>query len=831
MQYTDVYAGVDVIYRGSEGNLQYDFVLDPVRNADSIVLAFENISRLNVNSDGSLRVELDDGQVIQHAPIIYQDINGVRQSVTGGYVLLADNHVGFDIGTYDASQTLVIDPVLTYSSFLGGTGTDVGMGVGRDSTGNIYLAGYSNSSDFPSTSGSANAGNFDVFITKLSPDGSQILYSTYLGGTGDDRGWGLAVDAGGNVYVTGRSGSADFPTTNGAAQASFGGGSWDAFVTKLDVNGNLDYSTYLGGSGNENDAPLLGYNLNSIGLETDGSVWVTGMTRSTNFPVANGVQSTFGGGSRDAFVTRLAPDGHSFAYSSYLGGNADDRAQALAVDPAGDVYVTGFTLSDDYPLSASAFQTSRAGGWDNFVTKIDGDQTGNASLAYSTFLGGSADDYAQAIAVDQTGHAYVTGLTGSWGRQFPIRNAFQGDTSWSWDGFVTKLNPDASDIDYSTFLAGRGDDRPQAIAVDIAGNAYVAGHTHAAQGNSHFPLVNAIQAQHGGGYWDAFVTKLCADGADAYYSTYLGGSGDDRVNGILLDDNGTAYLAGMTLSANFPTVDPVQGSQSGDWDAFVAVLEDAGQYGPILEPLPSQAVNPGDIVQVIPEVSDPDGAVSLGETIAYSTPAGAIGNRTFNGSVGMDFDVLAPIRVSHLGVFDDGSDGLRAALTVHLYDRDDTGQPVATLTFPAGDTGELIGGTRYLALPSPIDLPAGFLGSIVAENYQPGERYADGLYPASVGTAHDGGGHVTFVGSGRTGDQGQFPSTVASGRAERLWSRVVHLSGDVPRDADVLGRRPSPGRIIQPRDGRDSMDTGADRCDHVADRRPRQRNRDGRPGG
>ena len=769
VQYTDVYSGIDVIYRGNEGNLQYDFLIDPGADPNSIVLAFENSSRLQVDGDGNLLVELDDGQVIQHAPVIFQDIDGERQYIDGGYVLLTDDQVAFEVGSYDASETLVIDPVLTYSSFLGGTGTDIGMGIGRDAAGNIYLTGYTNSTDFASTNGSANAGSYDVFVTKLSPAGDQILYSTYLGGTGDDRGWSLAADSAGNVYLTGRTGSADFPTSSGAAQANFAGGSWDAFVTKLDTNGSLLYSTFVGGSANENDSPLLGYNLRSIGVDDDGSAWITGITQSTNFPMESAAQSTFGGGNRDAFVTRLAPDGKSFEYSTFLGGTSDDRAQALVV-AAGNAYVTGFTNSNDFPTSNGALQTNRAGGWDNFVTKLDGNFSGSSSLAYSTYLGGTSDDYGQAIAVDTAGHAYVTGLTWSGGRNFPTRNAFQGDTSWSWDGFVTKLNLDATDIEYSTFLAGKGDDRPQAITVDADGNAYVAGFTHAAQGNAHFPLVNPIQDVHAGGYWDGFITKLRADGGDAYYSTYLGGTGDDRVNDVLVDSNGTVYLAGMTRSADFRTLDPVQGSQSGDWDAFVTVLEDDAQRAPKLNPIPDLAIIPGEDVLVIPEVSDPDGPVTVGPTAAYSTPAGASGNQAFNGSVGMDFDVLAPIEVTHLGVFDDGSDGLQVPLTAHLYDRDNPTTPLATIEFAAGTTGTLSGGTRYVELApnEKLTLPAGFRGTIVAEGYQSSERYGDGFSYERFGTTQDGGGHVAFVGTGRTGNSGAFPNSVSGGRTNRF---------------------------------------------------------------
>ncbi len=798
VQYTDVYSGIDVVYRGNEGNLQYDFLLDPGADPDSILLAFGNSSRLQVDGEGNLLVELEDGQVIQHAPVIFQDIDGERQYVDGGYVVLADDQVAFEIGSYDAGESLVIDPVLTYSSFLGGTGTDVGMGIGRDDAGNIYLAGYTNSTDFASTNGSANAGNYDVFVTKLSPSGDQILYSTYLGGAGDDRGWSLAADGAGNVYVTGRTGSTDFPTSSGAAQGIFGGGSWDAFVTKLDASGSLLYSTFLGGSANENDSPLLGYNLRSIGVDNDGSAWVTGMTRSGNFPVANGAQPTFGGGNRDAFVTRLAGDGKSFEYSTYLGGAADDRAQSLVVDGAGDAYITGFTQSDNFPTSSGALQTSRAGGWDNFVAKLDGDLTGASSLAYSTYLGGTSDDYSQAIAVDTAGHAYVTGLTWSGGRNFPTRNAFQGDTNWNWDGFVTKLNLDATDVEYSTFLAGKGDDRPQAITVDTAGNAYVAGFTSGAQGNALFPLVNPIQDVHGGGYWDGFVTKLHADGGDAYYSTYLGGEGDDRVNDLLVDTNGNIYLAGMTRSGNFPTVDPVQGSQSGNWDAFVAVLEDDAQHGPKLNPIPDLAIVPGDNVLVIPEVSDPDGPVTVGPTAAYSTPAGAAGNQPYYGSVGMDFDVLAPIEVTHLGVFDDGSDGLQVPLTAHLYDRDNPATPLATIVFAAGATGTLSGGTRYLELAphEKLTLPAGFRGTIVAEGYQPTEQYADGFSSERIGTVQNGGGHIAFVGTGRTGTNGAFPTDPSNGRTNRFGAGSFIFQGQSTETVTFTATGLPPGATL-----------------------------------
>ncbi len=541
------------------------------------------------------------------APVVYQTIDGVQQSVSGHYVLEGGDQVAFSIGSYDPTQPLVIDPTLTYSTYLGGNNNDYGLGVAVDSAGSAYVTGWTSSTNFPTTVGAYNtAGNgSEAFVTKLSPDGSSIVYSTYLGGSGTNYGYGIAVDANGDAYVSGMTTAANFPTTAGAPDTSMGSSGQVAFVTKLNAAGTgLVYSTYVGGTnGSEDDATLLGYQMGDIiALDSAGNAWVTGMTTSSNFPTtANAYQTTLQGG-RNAFVTQINATGTAFNYSTYLGGSNDDRGQGIAVDPSGDAYVTGFTDSTNFPTTAGVFQPNNAGSWDAFVSKIDPTKSGTASLVYSSYLGGTADDYGQGIAVDSSGDAYLTGLVNTSGTGFPLVNALQTTGNGTYDAFITKVNPTGTALVYSTYYGGTGPTYPQAIAVDSSGDAYVTGMTQATD----FPLANALESTNGAGGWDGFVVKLNPSGSAADYSTYLGGSGDNRGQAIAVDSSGNAYVVGMTTSSNFPTTNGAQPEYAGGWDGFVAKLTDTANHPPVINNPTSIAVNVGQTLE-LPGVTDPDG--------------------------------------------------------------------------------------------------------------------------------------------------------------------------------------------------------------------------------
>jgi hypothetical protein len=553
VRYESVYPGVDLVYYGNHGQLESDFIVGAGEDARAIRLRIEGARRMRINRDGDLEIKIHGGQVVLGKPVVYQQIQGEeRHLVAGRYTVLGKHEVGFEVASYEKSEPLIIDPVLRYSTYLGGSGNDYVYGIAVDAAGNAYVTGQTDSANFPTTNPLAgtNAGNNDAFVTKLNAAGDALVYSTYLGGSGVDSGNRIAVDVEGNAYLTGNTTSTNFPTMN-PLQASLGGTS-NAFVTKLNAVGNaLVYSTYLGGSGRDG-----GY---GIAVDVEGNAYVTGYTTSTNFPTVNPFQASLGG-TEDAFVTKLNTAGNAVVYSTYLGGSDGDAGDGIAVDVEGNAYVTGFTYSTDFPTK-NPFQASLGGAQDAFVTKLDG--VGNAAF-YSTYLGGSGYDYGYGIAVDAAGNAYVTGYTTS--TNFPTVNPFQASLDGTEDAFVTKLNTAGNAVVYSTYLGGSGGDGGYGIAVDAAGNAYVTGYTY----STDFPTKNPFQATLGGGS-DAFVVKFNTSGNAVVYSTYLGGSGGDGGYGIAVDA-GNAYVTGPTYSANFPTMNPFQAASGGSSDAFVAKI-------------------------------------------------------------------------------------------------------------------------------------------------------------------------------------------------------------------------------------------------------------------
>ncbi|MCA1815365.1 MAG: SBBP repeat-containing protein, partial [Acidobacteria bacterium] len=364
VEYAGVYPGVGLVYYGDGGRLEYDFVVEPGADASQVALKFEGADDLQLGANGDLLIKTAAGEVRQQKPVVYQESDGVRQEVESGYVLKGGGAVGFSLGAYDASKKLIIDPVLAYSTYLGGSRDDVGNAIAVDSAGDAYVAGTTSSFNFPVTNSSGNNVFQDVFVTKLNAGGSALVYSTYLGGGHDDAATGLALDPAGNAYITGLTNSqtGEFPTSANAAQKTYGGGTDDAFVMKLNASGSaLLYSTYLGGSG-EDDG-------NGIALDSAGNTYVTGVTRSTDFPVVNAFQPHFGGGVFDAFVTKLSADGSAFRYSTYLGGSNPDFGAGIAVNSSNanftDVYVAGSTSSSNFPRTI--ISNTLSGGTDAFV--------------------------------------------------------------------------------------------------------------------------------------------------------------------------------------------------------------------------------------------------------------------------------------------------------------------------------------------------------------------------------------------------------------------------------------------------------------------------------
>ena len=436
VRYEEVYPGVDLVYYGTPRQLEYDFVVASGADPSAITLGFQGANRLEIDAQGDLMVHSGmGGQLRQRRPLIYQEVNRVRREIRGDYVLRGKHEVGFQVGHYDASRPLIIDPVLLVSStFLGGSDFDSGRGIAVDPRGNAYVMGETRSVGFPTTAGAFDTSfnsEFDAFVIKLNPAGSELVYSTFLGGSFndvEDFGLDIAVDPRGNAYVTGLTNSADFSTTPGAF-ATFLNGDYDVFVTKLNPAGSkLRYSTFLGGNAFEQ-----GF---GIALDSQGNAYVSGFTCSTDFPTTAGAFDTSLNGNCDPFVTKLNPAGSNLRYSTFLGGNAFDEGGRIAVDSQGNAYVSGFTCSTDFPTTAGAFDTSFNGICDAFVTKLN--STGS-KLRYSTFLGGSAFEAGWGIAVDFRGNAYVTGVTDP--TDFPT-TAGAFDTSHNGgfqDAFVSKL--------------------------------------------------------------------------------------------------------------------------------------------------------------------------------------------------------------------------------------------------------------------------------------------------------------------------------------------------------------------------------------------------------
>ena len=553
IQYQEVYPGIDLKYYGNGRQMEYDFIVSPGADYSQIQIRYEEAESLTLGENGELIIKIANGEIIEQPPVVHQIIDGRKVSLEGRYVVGADNTFSFAVDNrYNPAHELVIDPVLVYGTYLGGNGIDniFFTSLSVDATGSAYITGLTYSTNFPTLNPyqSTNQGGGDVFVTKLSSTGNSLDFSTYLGGSGYEEGRDLTVDASGAVYVTGYTGSTDFPTLN-PYQTSQGGA--DVFVTKLSSAGNsIDYSTYLGGSADD-----FG---NSLAVDSLGAVFVAGHTTSTNFPTLNAYQGTIQG-SLDAIVFKLSSAGNSLYYSTYLGGSSRDIGRDIAIDTAGAAYVTGETRSTDFPTQTpiQANQDTT----DAFVTKLSnlGD-----SLIYSTYLGGNKVDFGSGIALDVNGSAYVTGLTQS--TNYPTLNPYQGTNQGLQDAFVSKLSSSGNSFVYSTYLGGSNSDWGNDIVVDTARSAYVTGLTL----STNFPTLNSYQATKQGDI-DAMVFKLSGTGNSLVYSTYLGGSAEDAGVAIAVDIAGAAYVAGYTYSTNFPTLNPYQANQDSI-DVFVAKL-------------------------------------------------------------------------------------------------------------------------------------------------------------------------------------------------------------------------------------------------------------------
>jgi len=630
----NVYNGIDIIYYGNQRQLEYDFVVAPRANPDVIQIAFQGAKSLRIDAAGDLVVSAGAGDVRLHKPIAYQGSGDVKHEVAANYVLKSAHSVSFQLARYDAGQPLTIDPVLSYSTYLGGSNIDSGNAIAVAPDGTAFIAGGTFSADFPTAhplqpnKGGGSDFPQDAFVAKISADGSTLLYSTFLGGKFADVASGIAVDAAGDAYVTGTTLSFDFPVTANSFNPACGGddqcgATWNkgaivenAFVTKLNPAGSeIIYSGFLGE--NEHVRGL------AIAVDQNESAYVTGQV-GPNIPAAGTVDATgklipnpiqpppfpitfgafqpvHGGGATDAFITKINTSGTNIDYSSYLGGFDEESGNGIAVDTPGIVVVVGLTFSGDFPATGTAAQPINGGAGDAFVSEVNTSAVGPGSLVYSTFLGGSGLDQANGVAVDANGNVYVAGGSVS-NNLFPSAAGFAKLNSGDGDAFVAKLNPavpGTAGVIYFTYLGGSKADSAAGIAVDGSGNAYVTGTTVSEAPSPSDPLAigfpiladTAFQPTYGGGNADAFVTELNPAGTALIYSSYLGGTNTEGAGGIAVDNAipASAYVTGQTCSPNFPISNALQkalGGGNGDCDAYITKV--TIQHG--------LAVNPDSLV-------------------------------------------------------------------------------------------------------------------------------------------------------------------------------------------------------------------------------------------
>ncbi|HSY65909.1 MAG TPA: SBBP repeat-containing protein [Terriglobales bacterium] len=614
VRYGNVYPGIDLVYYGNQGQLEYDFEVSPGRDPKFVALKFSGPRNLTIDSNGDLILALDGSDVRLQAPRVYQKFGAEERSVAGRFELhdRAKGEVGFELGPYDRTRTLIIDPKLAYSTYLGGSGAESCSAITNlaftpgcpaiavDAASNAYVAGATESADFPQTAGeyqpTLGAGaTANAFIAKFNSIG-QLVFATYLGGSGIDYTAGIAVDSGFDIVVAGTTNSGNFPTngSNGAFQATPVTGGQHVFVSKLDPTGRtLLYSTYLSGNGVDIAS--------GIALDPGGNAYVTGTTTSTEsqtgFPSTVGAYQVSSKSTNQFFFTKVDPNASgsgSVPYSTYIGGSSPSSGSVagggIAVDGNSNAYITGGTNFTDMPL-LNAYQATNKGGFDAFVVKINPTGVTGTQLLYATYLGGSGDDVGYGMAVDSGGDAYVTGSTTS--IDFNVTGtttttALQPTNHGGTDAFVAKLGIPCVGtscttfdvpLNYFTYLGGSGTDIGTAITVDNTGGARITGLTNSAD----FPIVgSAVQTTYQGGNSDAFFARVdtlatCSPiGNPACVATsvtsYLGGNGTDIGTGVAVDQQGSSYITGETASTNFPVLNPDRGNLDGPSDAFVSKL-------------------------------------------------------------------------------------------------------------------------------------------------------------------------------------------------------------------------------------------------------------------
>jgi hypothetical protein len=599
--YRDLWPGIDMVFRGANGKLKYEFVARPGADPSAIRLAYRGADGLALSSAGELLIQTPWGTLRDEKPRTFQVADGRRVPVESRFALgETAGSYGFALDAYDSSRPLVIDPGLLYSTYLGGTAFEEARHVALGPDGSMHVTGVTTSPTFPSTAGvfdPTRDGSSDGFVMKFDAGGS-LVYATFIGGSGPDNAASVALDFSGDAYVAGWTDSTDFPTTPGALETSLNA-SQDGFVAQIAPDGSaLVYSTYLGGQGNTVAT--------DVAVGADGSAVVIGDTQQ--FPTTLGAFDETLSGLEDGFVAKLSPDGSTLDYATYLGGSDCDLAQTIGVevDANGSAYVVGYTSADDFPTTPGAFDTTAEGcGFaDGFVTKLN---PSGSALDYSTFLSGDSDesDVAFGIDVDVDGNAYVTGATQS--PDFPTTAAaYDATHNGHVDAFVTKLNAAGSDLVFSTFLGGGGPENGTAIAVDEGGDVLIAGGTS----SDDFPTTPGAFDESHNGSDDAILARLDASGSTLVYATYFGGTGQDYgLWGLAVDDAGNALFSGYTDSSDLPmSPNAFDNSYGGGQDGWFAKLATEA-------PSPSATERIGEAITMLESLTTPRNADKLEDVV------------------------------------------------------------------------------------------------------------------------------------------------------------------------------------------------------------------------
>jgi len=559
--YKSLYNGIDLKYYNTKNGLKYDYIINPGAKIEQIRIRYKCLKGLEIDNQGNLIIMTKIGKVINNGLFIYQENKGTRNQIEGKFVLLNDFEIGFEVSNdYCHQLPLIIDPyvILEYSSYIGETGYEGANDIAVDSSGNSYIAGSTQSIKFPTTPGANdttfNGGSYDIYVLKMNPKGSNLLYSTFIGGDNYDYGRSIAIDAKGNAYITGDTRSTNFPTTNNVHDNSYNNLE-DTVIFKLNYNGSkLLYSTYVGG--NDTDR---GY---AIAVDANENAYVTGYTRSSDFPTTANVFNSSHTNEDDLFVLKLNQSGKKLIYSTYIGGNNDEMAYDIIIDNLENTYITGYTDSTDFPTSINAYDRTHNGSQDVFILKLN---PSGKDLVYSTYIGGSSSDIGRGIVIDSVGNVYVTG--GTWSSDFPTTSgAYNRTYNYRSEIFILKLNETGSKLVFSTYISGDNLDEGYGIDIDSLGNIYVTGHTT----STNFPVTPDAYDKTADSR-DVLLVKLSSNGSVLIYSTYFGGSGSDYGTSIKLNSENNAYLTGRTYSTDFPnTTGAFNNSYGGGGDVFIS---------------------------------------------------------------------------------------------------------------------------------------------------------------------------------------------------------------------------------------------------------------------